>query len=97
MGASRGEVTSSESSCWGDVGPLKGESGSSVRPLFARADLELFPDLTDPASVLSTIASPLLNPDVEARGLSVLVPGILDRKARKDRVDSLVSALLNDG
>jgi hypothetical protein len=26
-----------------------------------------------------------------------LVPGILDRKARKDRVDSLVSALLNDG
>jgi hypothetical protein len=39
----------------------------------------------------------LLNPDVEARGLSVFVPGILDRKPRRDRVDSLVSALLNDG
>jgi hypothetical protein len=62
------------------------------------ADRELLPDRTDAASDLSGIAeSPLLSPDVELRGLSVLL-GILDLNApRRDRVDSLVSALLKDG
>jgi hypothetical protein len=93
FGSSRGEVASSPSSCEGDVGPVNGESGA----VLDIADRELFPDRTDPASDLSTSVSPLLNPDVEFRGLSVLLPGILDRRARKDRMDSFVSALLNDG
>lgn len=42
-------------------------------------------------------SSPLENPDVDALGLSVLLPGILDLSARNDLVDSLVSALLKDG
>ena len=95
--SSSGEATSSPSSCEGDVGPDNGESGASVRPALEIADRELFPDRTDAESDLSTRVSPLLNPDVEFRGLSVLLPGILDLNARKDRVDSFVSALLNDG
>jgi hypothetical protein len=93
LSSSRGDATSSPSSCEGDVGPDNGESGAVLEI----ADRELFPDRIDPASDLSTSVSPLLNPDVELRGLSVLLPGILDRSARKDRVDSFVSALLNDG
>jgi hypothetical protein len=95
--SSPGEATSSPSSCDGDVGPDNGESGASVRLALEIAGRELFPDLRDAESDLSTMVSPLLNPDVELRGLSVLPPGILDLSPRKDLIDSLVSALLNDG
>jgi hypothetical protein len=95
FGSSRGEVASSPSSCEGDVGPETGESGEFVLEIAERPP---FPERKDPASDLSTSASPLLNPDVELRGLSVLPPpGILDLSPRNDRMDSLVSALLNDG
>lgn len=92
-GSSTGEDRSSESP-EGDDGET-GESGSSPVPL--SADRELLPDFTDPASDLSTSVSPLLKFEVELRGLSVLFPGILDLKPRKDLVDSFVSALLNEG
>lgn len=85
-GSSRGEDSSSD----GDVG-----DAGSMSPVF-KADLELLPDLTDAASVRSAV-SPVLKFDVELRGLSVLLPGIFDLSPRKDLVDSLVSALLNDG
>ena len=62
------------------------------------AERPLFPDRKEAASDLSTSVSPLLNPDAELRGLSVLLlPGILDLNPRNDRFDSLVSDLLNDG
>ena len=94
-GSSRGEVASSISSCDGDVGPDTGESGELVLEM---AERPLFPERKDPASDLSTRVSPLLNPDVELRGLSVLpLPGILDLKPRNERMDSLVSALLKEG
>lgn len=75
-----------------------GESGASTLLDLDMADLPLRPDRTEAASDLSaTTVSPLLNPEVEFRGLSVL-PGIFDLKApRRDRVDSLVSALLKEG
>jgi hypothetical protein len=95
--SSPGEVASSPSSCDGEVGPGNGESGASVRLALEIAGREIFPDLRDAESDLSTRVSPLLNPDVELRGLSVLLPGILDLSPRKDLIDSLVSALLNDG
>ena len=72
-----------------------GESGELV---LESAERPLFPDRKEAASDLSTRVSPLLNPDAELRGLSVLpLPGILDLNPRKDRFDSLVSDLLNDG
>ncbi len=74
-----------------------GDVGSDSRPVPFSADRELFPDFTDAPSDLSTSVSPLLKFDVELRGLSVLLPGILDLKPLTDLVDSLVSALLNEG
>ena len=57
------------------------------------------PDLTEATSDLSAEASPFpLEMMVEFRGLSVFpVPGILDRRDRKEREDSLVSDLLKEG
>lgn len=50
----------------------------------------LFPDFTEAASPES--------PTIEFLGLSTLpLPGILDRNPRKERVESLVSDLLNEG
>jgi hypothetical protein len=95
FGSSRGEPASSPSSCDGDVGFDTGESGEFV---LESAERPLFPDRKEAASDLSTSVSPLLNPDAELRGLSVLLlPGILDLNPRNDRFDSLVSDLLNDG
>ena len=92
FGSSRGEASSSLS-CEGEVGADIGESGAVLE----RADLPLFPDLTEAVSDFSpTSVSPLLKPEVELRGLSVLVV-ILDFNPRKERTDSLVSDLLNDG
>lgn len=73
-----------------------GEFGSDAEPT-APLDAALFPDTIDAASEFASSVSPLLKPEVELRGLSVLLPGIFDRRARNDRVDSLVSALLKDG
>ncbi len=56
----------------------------------------LNPVLDFPLSAFSA-PSPLVR-TVELRGLSVLPdPGILDRRARKDRDESLVSDLLKEG
>lgn len=74
-----------------------GDVGSESMPVPFNADRELFPDFMDAASDLSSSGSPLLRFDVELRGLSVLLPGILDLRPLKDLVDSLVSALLNEG
>lgn len=90
-------MTSSWKSCTGDVA-VEGESGVSARLPRDMADRELLPDRTDAASDLSPLASPLLSPAVELRGLSVLDPGILERKApRMDLLDSLVSAFVKEG
>lgn len=64
------------------------------------AKAALLLELVDWASVLSTLVlESALSPDEDARGLSAdLLPGILVRSAvRKDREDSLVSDLLNEG
>jgi hypothetical protein len=52
------------------------------------------PDLTEAASLVS-----VLDKAVEARGLStlLLLPGIFDRKERKDLDDCWVSDLLKEG
>jgi len=74
-----------------------GEGIESVR-LTARLkpDFPLFPDFTDAASDFSG-ASPLES-IVEFLGLSVFPePGILDRRERKERDESLVSDLLKEG
>jgi hypothetical protein len=61
-----------------------------------REDLALLPDLTEAVSAFSE--SPL-EKTVEFRGLSVVfpAPGILERRERKERDDSLVSERLKDG
>ena len=67
------------------------------------ADLALTADLVDAASDLSIppLLEPvsMLSPEVEFLGLSVFpLPGILDLiELRKDREDSFVSDLLNEG
>lgn len=77
------------------VGEL-GDRRDSGRLERERPDLALFPEVTEAASDLST-GSPLESM-AEFLGLSVLPePGILDLSERKDREDSLVSDLLNDG
>jgi len=85
---------------WGD----SGESGSMVesgRLTLETPDLALRPDLTDAASDFSTAAAAAASPldsKVEFLGLSVFPPpGILDRKERNERVESLVSDLLKLG
>jgi hypothetical protein len=61
------------------------------------ADLALLPDFTEAASDFSAGASPF-DSMVEFRGLSVFpLPGILDRRERKERDESLVSDRLKDG
>lgn len=73
--------------------------GRSPRLKRDALDLPLRPDRTEAASFLleSFVASPLAKM-VEFLGLSVLpLPGILDRRERKDRDESLVSDLLKDG
>lgn len=73
---------------------MVGEVAESARLARDIADRLLLPDRIEPASDLS---SPFARPAVEFRGLSVLLPGILDRSALKDRVESFVSDLLNEG
>ena len=76
------------------------EGIESSRIALGIADRLLFPDVVDAASCLSAFESPL--PDIESLGLSVLsdfelLPGIFDRSDLKDRVESLVSDLENEG
>ena len=87
----RAADVSIEEGDWGDVGDMGGLA-ASVRP-----ERDML-DLIDPASDFSYGPSPLAR-RVELRGLSVfpLEPGILDRNDRKDRVESLVSDLWNEG
>jgi len=96
LGSSRGDVTSSVGSCVGEGG----ESASSLWPAFPREERPALPDLTDATSDFSPApaGSPLGSPDVDALGLSVFAPGILDFKApRNDLAESFVSALLKEG
>lgn len=58
-------------------------------------DLLLLPDFMDDTSDLSV--SPFGKPAVEFLGLSVFLLGIFERIERNDLVESLVSALLNEG
>lgn len=74
---------------WGDIG-----EAALFRDM---ADFALFPDLTEAASDFSPEASPF-DRMAEFRGLSVFpLPGILDRRERKERDESFVSDLLKDG
>lgn len=69
---------------------------SGRRPLDIADDRPLFTDLIEATSDLS--ASPVEGPDIEFRGLSTLeLPGILDLNDLKEREDSFVSDLLNEG
>ena len=74
-------------------------SASEFDPLDPRGPLAA--DRTDWESALSTLVLEEFPPnaEVDPRGLSRdLLPGILGRRAlRSERVDSLVSDLLNDG
>jgi hypothetical protein len=79
----------------GEVGDV-GDVAESGRPPRDRAERLLLPDLMEAASDLSRLVS-AERPDVEVRGLSVLVPGIFDRSELKDRVEPLVSDLLKEG
>jgi hypothetical protein len=79
--------------------PVSGDEGEptegteSVRLARLCGDLLLLPDLTEAVSAASPLAS-----TAELLGLSVLPePGILERKERNDREDSLVSDLLKEG
>lgn len=60
-------------------------------------DLNFLPDLLDLSVSESDLSPSPLDNKAEFRGLSVLFPGIFDRKVLKDLADSLVSDLLNDG
>lgn len=73
--------------------------GRSLRLRRDTLDLALRPDRTEAASFLAVSfgVSPL-DRIAELLGLSVLpLPGILDRRERNDRVESLVSDLLKEG
>jgi hypothetical protein len=73
-----------------------GDESESARLARVCDDLPLRPDLTDPASDFSSV-SPFAR-IAEPLGLSVLPePGILERRERNEREDSLVSDLLKDG
>lgn len=60
-------------------------------------DLVLLADLLDLSVSESDLSPSPLDNRAEFRGLSVLLPGILDRRVLKDLADSLVSDLLKDG
>jgi hypothetical protein len=76
-----------------DEGELGDESESER---FARGDFPLLPDLTEAASDFSGV-SPLVSM-AELLGLSVFPePGILERRERNERDESLVSVLLKEG
>lgn len=61
-------------------------------------DLEFRPDLPDLMVSLSDLSPSPLDSRAELRGLSLFPePGILDRRALKDLVESLVSDLLKEG
>jgi hypothetical protein len=78
-----------------DEGEL-GDGSESERLTLLWGDLPLRPDLTEAASDLSG-TSPL-DKMAELLGLSVLPePGILERRERKERDESLVSDLLKEG
>jgi hypothetical protein len=90
--SSKGELTGAVSADAGEPG----EGVESERLARLWVDLPLFPDLTEAASDFSG-ASPFAS-IAEPRGLSVLAePGILERRERKDRDESLVSDLLKEG
>jgi len=78
-----------------EVGEV-GEGTESERLVRATGDLLPLPGTTEVVSSFSS-KSPLES-IVELLGLSVLLdPGILDRRERKEREESLVSDLLKDG
>jgi hypothetical protein len=73
-------------------------AGRSDLLALERLDLPLLPDRTEATSA-ALLASTSFTSE-ELRGLSAFLlelPGILDRKERKERDDSLVSDLLRDG
>ena len=87
-----GELTAAISTDEGEPG----EGAESARLARPGGDLPLLPDLTDAASACSA-PSPFAS-IAEPLGLSVLPePGILERRERKERDESLVSDLLKEG
>jgi len=79
----------------GETGEV-GDGYESVRLARLCGDLPLLPDLTEATSDFSG-RSPFASM-VELRGLSVLVePGILERRERNERDESLVSDRLKEG
>lgn len=73
-----------------------GDTGSSVG--FEPPDLALDPDFVDAlVSDLSKVPLGMSDCENEFLGLSDFCPGIFDLNPRKEREDSLVSDLLNEG
>ena len=73
-----------------------GGTGSLIG--FDPPDLALDPDFVDPlVSALSKVPLVTSACEKEFLGLSDFCPGIFDRNPRKEREDSLVSDLLNEG
>ena len=91
-----GGAGAGESVLSGVGAPSTSCAGANEDGILDPLDLPLAADRIDAASERSAAAESRF--EVEALGLSDLDPGILDRMApRKDRDDSLVSDLPNDG
>lgn len=84
--SSSGEVRPEVSMDDGEVGVIAGSEA-----------LDFLPDLLDLSVSESDLSASPLDRSAEFRGLSVLFPGILDRRVLKDLADSLVSDLLKEG
>lgn len=84
--SSSGEVKPDVSTEDGEVGDM---AGSEALPFLA--------DLLDLSVSESDLSPSPLESKAEFLGLSVLLPGILDRRVLKDLADSLVSDLLKEG
>jgi hypothetical protein len=76
----------------GNTGDL-GDAGDSLRPVREKPERPLLADRIDPASDLSSGTRPALDP----RGLSVFPRVIFEPSLPRERNESFVSDLLNEG
>lgn len=81
----------------GEVRPEVSMDDGEIGDTAGSEDLAFLPDLEDLSVSESDLSPSPLDSRAEFRGLSVLLPGILDRRVLKDLADSLVSDLLKDG
>lgn len=81
----------------GEPRPEVSMDDGEVGVIAGSEDLPFLADLLDLSVSESDLSPSPLDSNAEFRGLSVLVPGILDRSVLKDLADSLVSDLLKEG